>query len=99
MLVDTLGLLLAAYVTSADLHDGKGARCLRASLAPLHPRLKKIWTAARVPWTGVGCLVPSGRWMGSRSGRAHAKHPWVQRRTSQMGGGTNIELDFSRIEE
>jgi transposase len=27
ILVDTLGLLLAVYVTPADLHDGKGTRC------------------------------------------------------------------------
>ena len=39
ILVDTLGLLLAVYVTPADLHDGKGARCLLAGLAPLHLRL------------------------------------------------------------
>jgi putative transposase len=46
MLVDTLGLLLAVYVTPADLHDGKGAQYLLAGLAPLHPRLKKIWADA-----------------------------------------------------
>jgi transposase len=46
ILVDTLGLLLAVYVTPADLHDGKGTRCLLAGLAPLYPRLKKIWADA-----------------------------------------------------
>jgi putative transposase len=46
MLVDTLGLLLAVYVTPAYLHDGKGARCLLAGLAPLLPRLKKLWADA-----------------------------------------------------
>ena len=46
MLVDALGLLLTVHVTPADLHDGKGARCLLAGLAPLHPRLKKIWVDA-----------------------------------------------------
>jgi putative transposase len=43
ILVDTLGLLLWVYVTPADLHDTEGARCLLAGLAPLLPRLKKIW--------------------------------------------------------
>jgi putative transposase len=43
VLVDTLGLLLAVYVTPADMHDTLGARCLLAGLAPLVPRLKKIW--------------------------------------------------------
>ncbi len=43
LLVDTLGLPLSIYVTPADVHDTKGARCLLAGLAPLVPRLKKIW--------------------------------------------------------
>jgi len=43
LLVDTLGLVLAVYVTPADMHDTQGARRLLAGLAPLVPRLKKIW--------------------------------------------------------
>lgn len=43
LLVDTLGLLLAVYVTPADMHDTLGARRLLAGLAPLVPRLQKIW--------------------------------------------------------
>jgi len=43
LLVDTLGLPLSVYVTPADVHDLRGARCLLAGLAPLVPRLKKIW--------------------------------------------------------
>src|SRR5215472_1212525 len=46
ILEDTLGLLLAVYVSPTDLHDGKGARCLLAGLVPLFPRLKKIWADA-----------------------------------------------------
>lgn len=46
ILVDTLGLLLAVYVTAADFHDTRGARCLLAGLAPLFPRLQKIWADA-----------------------------------------------------
>src|SRR2546421_11837730 len=46
ILVDTLGLLLSVYVTPADLHDSKGARRLLAGLAPVLPRLKKIWADA-----------------------------------------------------
>ena len=42
ILVDTLGIPLSIYVTEADVHDTKGARCLLAGLAPLVPRLKKI---------------------------------------------------------
>ncbi len=43
LLVDTLGLPLSVYVTPADIHDTLGARRLLAGLAPLVPRLKKIW--------------------------------------------------------
>ncbi len=46
ILVDTLGLLLSVYVTPADFHDTRGARCLLAGLAPLFPRLAKIWADA-----------------------------------------------------
>jgi len=43
LLVDTLGLVLSVYVTSADVQDRVGARCLLAGLKPFVPRLKKIW--------------------------------------------------------
>jgi putative transposase len=46
LLVDTLGLPIAIYVTPADLSDPAGARKLLAGLAPLVPRLKKIWADA-----------------------------------------------------
>jgi putative transposase len=94
ILVDTLGLLLAVYVTPADLHDGKGARCLLAGFAPLFPRLKKIWAAARVPRPGASRLVPGGGWLGSRSNRATARHAWLQRLTQTVGSGANTELDL-----
>jgi putative transposase len=43
LLVDTLGLPLSVYVTSADVQDRAGARLLLAGLKPLVPRLKKLW--------------------------------------------------------
>src|SRR5215216_7359679 len=43
LLVDTLGLPLSVYVTTADVQDRVGARRLLAVLKPLVPRLKKIW--------------------------------------------------------
>jgi putative transposase len=43
LLVDTLGLALSVYVTSADAQDRLGAQCLLAGLKPFVPRLKKIW--------------------------------------------------------
>ncbi len=46
LLVDTLGLPIAVYVTPADVSDPAGARKLLAGLAPLVPRLQKIWADA-----------------------------------------------------
>jgi putative transposase len=43
LLVDTLGLPLSVYVSSADVQDRVGAQCLLAGLKPFVPRLKKIW--------------------------------------------------------
>lgn len=45
-MVDILGLPIASNVTPADVHDTAGARKLLAGLAPLVPRLKKIWADA-----------------------------------------------------
>jgi putative transposase len=46
LLVDTLGLPIAHYVTPADLSDPAGARKLLGGLAFFVPRLKKIWADA-----------------------------------------------------
>ena len=46
LLVDTLGLPIASYVTPADMHDTVGARKLLGGLAFFVPRLKKIWADA-----------------------------------------------------
>ena len=43
LLVDTSGLPLSIYVTSADVQDRVGAQCLLAGIKVLLPRLKKIW--------------------------------------------------------
>ena len=46
LLVDTLGIPLSIYVTEADVHDTRGARCLLAGLKYFVPRLTKIWADA-----------------------------------------------------
>jgi putative transposase len=43
LLVDTLGLPLSVYVTSADVQDRVGAQCLLSGIKVLLPRLKKVW--------------------------------------------------------
>jgi putative transposase len=46
LLVDTLGLSLAVYVSPANMPDAQGARRLLAGLKYFVPRLKKIWADA-----------------------------------------------------
>jgi putative transposase len=46
LLVDTLGLPIACYITPASLSDPQGARRLLAGRAYFLPRLKKIWADA-----------------------------------------------------
>jgi putative transposase len=63
LLVDTLGLPLSVYVTSADIQDRVGARCLLAGLKPFVPRLKKIWAdGAYAGEQLVGWLEEQGGW-------------------------------------
>jgi putative transposase len=46
LLVDTLGLPIACYVTPADVHNTVGARKVLGGLAYFVPRLKNIWADA-----------------------------------------------------
>jgi putative transposase len=46
LLVGTLGLPIACYVTPADVHDTVGARCLLVGLGDFVPRLQRIWADA-----------------------------------------------------
>jgi transposase len=63
LLVDTLGLPLSIYVTSADVQDRVGARCLLAGLKPFVPRLKKIWAdGAYAGEKLAGRLEKQGGW-------------------------------------
>jgi putative transposase len=43
VLVDTLGLLLAVYVTPADVPERSGGKRLLSGLKPLQPRLALLW--------------------------------------------------------
>jgi len=63
LLVDTLGLPLSVYLTSADVQDRVGAQCLLAGLKPFVPRLKKIWTdGAYAGEKLAGWLEEQGGW-------------------------------------
>ena len=63
LLVDTLGFPLSVYITSADVQDRVGARCLLAGLKPFVPRLKKIWAdGAYAGEKLAGWLEEQGGW-------------------------------------
>jgi putative transposase len=90
LLVDTLGLPLSVYITSADVQDRVGARCLLAGLKPFVPRLKKIW--ADGAYTGeklAGWCKERGGWelqiversSADTEGFAVLPHRWIVERT------------------
>ena len=91
LLVDTLGLALSIYVSSADVQDRAGAQCLLAGLKPFVPRLKKIW--ADGAYTGeklAGWCKERGGWelqiverssSADTEGFAVLPHRWIVERT------------------
>src|SRR5215207_2476188 len=89
LLVDTLGLPLSIYVTSAEVQDRAGAQCLLAGIKVLLPRLKKIW--ADGAYTGeklAGWCEEQGGWeleIVQRSteteGFVVLPHRWIVERT------------------
>src|SRR5919202_158866 len=89
LLVDTLGLPLSIYVTPAGVHDQVGARCLLAGLAPLVPRLKKIWADGAYAGAQLaGWCKQHGGWEVQIVGHVAGKHGfailprrWVVERT------------------
>ena len=105
ILVDTLGLLLSVYVTPADLHDSKGARCLLAGLAPLLPRLKKIWADAayRGQELAQWCLA-QGNWdlevvertPGTRGFSVLPRRWVVERSLSWISRNRRLSKDYER---
>jgi putative transposase len=106
-LVDTLGLPLSVYVTSADVQDRVGARCLLAGLKPFVPRLKKIW--ADGAYTGeklAGWCKEHGGWeletverSSADTGRfAVLPHRWILERTlGWLMRNRRLSNDYERM--
>jgi putative transposase len=109
LLVDTLGLPLSVYVSSADVQDRVGARCLLAGLKPFVPRLKKIW--ADGAYTGeklARWCKEQGRWelqIVERSssstdteGFAVLPRRWIVERTfGWLMGNRRLSKDYERL--
>src|SRR5919107_2478490 len=105
LLVDTLGLPLSVYVTSADVQDRGGARCLLAGRKPFVPRLKKIW--ADGAYTGeklAGWCKEQGELdleiverSADTEGFAVLPHRWIVERTlGWRMGNRRLSKDYER---
>ncbi len=89
LLVDTLGLPLSVYVTSADVQDRVGAQYLLAGLKVLLSRLKKIWAdGAYAGEKLAGWCKEQGGWElevvernADTEGFAVLPHRWIVERT------------------
>jgi putative transposase len=107
LLVDTLGLPLSVYVTSADVQDRVGAHCLLAGLKALLPRLKKIW--ADGAYTGeklAGRCKEQGGWeleiversSADTEGFALLPHRWIVERTlGWLMRNRRLSKDYERM--
>jgi putative transposase len=106
LLVDTLGLVLSVYVTSADVQDRVGAQCLLAGLKPFVPRLKKIW--ADGAYSGeklAGWCKEQGGWeleiverYADTKGFIVLPHRWIVERTlSWLIRNRRLSKDYERM--
>ena len=106
LLVDTLGLPLSVYVTSADVQDRVGAQGLLAGLKPFVPRLRKIW--ADGAYTGeklAGWCKEQGEWelqiverSADTEGFAVLPHRWIVERTlGWLMRNRRLSKDYERL--
>jgi len=105
-LVDTLGLPLSVYVTSAEVQDRVGAQRLLGGLKPFVPGLKKIW--ADGAYSGeklVGWCKEQGGWeleiversSADTEGFAVLPHRWIVERTlGWLIGKRRLSKDYER---
>jgi putative transposase len=106
LLVDTLGLPLSVYVTSADVQDRIGAQCLLGGLKPFVPCLKKIWVDGA--YSGEK-LVSWGKEQGGwelevvkrsvdAEGFAVVPHRWIVERTlGWLMRNRRLSKDYERM--
>lgn len=104
VLVDSSGLLLAAYITPANTQDRDGARRLLAGLKPLVPRLGLIWADGAYGGKGLADWCHQhGRWKleivkrGGSVGFEVVPRRWVVERTfSWLGRHRRLSKDYER---
>jgi len=105
LIVDTLGLPIASYVTPADTHDTVGARKLLGGLACFVPRLIKIWADAAyrgqalAEWCqaqGDWDLEVVERTPGVRGFRVQPKRWVVERTFGWLSRNRRMSKDYER---
>jgi len=106
LLVDTLALPIASYITPAEVHATLGARKLLCGLAFLVPRFKKIWADAAyhgedlVAW----CRQQSDGWeleivereVGSRGFSVQPRRWVVKRSFAWLNRSRRLAKDYER---
>jgi putative transposase len=107
LLVDTLGLPIAWYVTPANMSDAEGARRLPGGLAYFVPRLKKIWADAayRGKELAEWCLQQGEGWDLEVVDRAPGTHGfqllprrWViERSLAWLSRNRRLAKDYERM--
>jgi putative transposase len=101
-----LGLLLSVYVTSAEVQDRVGARCLLGGLKSFVPSLKKIWAdGANTGEKLAGWCKEQGGWeleiverSADPEGFAVLPHSWIVERTlGWLMRNRRLSKDYERM--
>lgn len=105
LLVDTLGLVLAVVVLTANIQDRDGARTLLAKVKGKLPRLKKIWAdggyaGTLVDWVKSVCgwVLEIVRRSDTAQGFELLPHRWIVERTlGWLNRSRRLSKNYERL--
>lgn len=107
IVVDTMGLLLAVVVHTADIQDRDGAKLVLGKLLGRFPRLQLIWADGAYGGALVGWAYSLGGWLIQVVKRAANNHSfevlprrWVVERTlGWLGRNRRLSKDYEELPE